>query len=97
VPGIPSLIPERITDKGKDPWRCWCSARVPSTESTMEDSHCITQFEASADHLVQFLHSGEPLSDEQDKQLKFCIEALRLTYEEWVICQRKAKKATQPA
>jgi len=63
----------------------------------MEDSHCITQFEGAADQLVQFLHTGEPLSDDQDKQLKFCIEALRLTYEEWVICQRKAKKATQPA
>jgi hypothetical protein len=63
----------------------------------MDEPHCITQFEGAADQLVQFLHSGEPLSDDQDKQLKFCIEALRLTYDEWVIGQRKAKKTTLPA
>lgn len=97
MPGIPSLIPERIADNALSPGATGVAPGFLLRESTMENSQCITRFEEAADQLVQFLHSGEPLSDEQDKQLKCCIEALRLTYEEWVIGQRKAKKASQPA
>jgi hypothetical protein len=63
----------------------------------MQESHLIINFEQAADHLVQFLHNGGSLSEDQNKQLKCCIEAVRLTYEDWSISQRKVQKASQPA